>query len=96
MALGIVSRFKMAKENDLDVRLSNLNIKYTQDPDSCDTSGNSQELELEIDNAGGGIYYILKTGRWAFENVKELTNIVKDFEKRVNLETKLIKKEGED
>lgn len=62
-------------------QLEGLTAVYSQDPDTCDRSV-IQELTIESLDGGGGTYYILKTDRWAFNNIKELSDILNDFIKR--------------
>ena len=62
-------------------QLEGLTAVYSQDPDTCDASL-SQELTIECLDGGGGTYYLLKTDRWAFNNIKELTDTLTDFIKR--------------
>lgn len=38
---------------------------YMQDADSCDDQ--PQTLTVEVDDAGGGPYLVLKTQRWAID-----------------------------
>lgn len=41
---------------------------YEQDEDSAGrTSHDSQQLEIEVTDAGGGPYIVIKTERWALE-----------------------------
>jgi hypothetical protein len=62
------------------VRVSNFKISYIQDCD--ERSGSIQELDIEIQDGGGGYYYVLKTERWAIDNFDELIKILEDFKKR--------------
>lgn len=70
------------------IKLEELKATYSQENDSCDPDNLGQDIEISTQDAGGGNYYIIKTNRWAFENIKELGLLVKDFEKRFNLTTK--------
>ena len=62
-------------------KLEGLTAVYSQDPDTCDRSV-IQELTIESLDGGGGTYYLLKTDRWAFNSIKELTDTLTDFIKR--------------
>ena len=59
-------------------KLEGLTAVYSQDADTCDSSL-CQELTIESLDGGGGTYYILKTDRWAFNSIKELSDILTDF-----------------
>lgn len=54
-------------------------MTYVQDADSNSDESNDQELEIFIDNAGGGDYYIIKTDRWAFDKIDDLISLLKKF-----------------
>ena len=71
-------------------KLYDLRAIYEQESDSCDDPERlGQDIEISTHDAGGGIYYTIKTERWAFENVKELEMIIKDFQKRFNMPSKI-------
>jgi len=36
-------------------------------------------LEIETTNGGGGTFFVMKTKRWAFDNVQEMIDIINDF-----------------
>ena len=67
----------------ITVLSSKLTVNYHQEPDALDTE--DQLIELTTEDAGGGMYYVLKTERWAFNDPDELMEILKDFVKRANL-----------
>jgi len=74
-----------------DLRLEELSATYSQSGDN--TGGEDfQDLEIKTQDGGGGIFYVIQTERWAFENIKELEAIIKDFEKRVNMKIKIKEK----
>ena len=70
-------------------KIYELKALYEQESDSCASNDMGQDIEISTQDAGGGIYYIIKTERWAFENVKELADLVKDFQKRFNMPSKI-------
>jgi hypothetical protein len=76
------SKLSIVKKSNDSVELFSLSAIYTQDADSC-SNETCQELELKTDDAGGGMYYVLSTKRWAFESVDEIVGIIEDFLKRV-------------
>lgn len=51
---------------------------FHQDGDSC-SPDIDQTLEIESQDAGGGTYYVIKTDRWAFDSLKELTDMLQRF-----------------
>lgn len=65
--------------------INQIKVEYTQEADSNSTDGD-QFLELSTDDAGGGVYFVLKSERWAFDNVQEIIDILQDFEKRLGSE----------
>jgi len=64
------------------VVVNKLSVEYVQEGDS--NSDEFQILDISTDDAGGGVYYVLKTERWAFDSIDDLIKILKDFEKRKN------------
>lgn len=64
------------------VAVNKVSIEYTQEADS--NSYGFQFLEISTEDAGGGVYYILKTERWAFDNLNDLIKVLNDFEKRLS------------
>lgn len=49
---------------------------FTQDGDSCDGLGNLQQLEVSVEDAGGGKYLVIKTERWAMDSIDDLTALL--------------------
>jgi hypothetical protein len=76
------NKLAIAKKINDSIELFSISAVYTQDADSC-SNETCQELELKTDDAGGGMYYVLSTKRWAFESVDEIVGIIEDFLKRV-------------
>ena len=63
---------------------------YTQE---CDEHHSEiQELSIEIANGGGGDYFVLKTDRWAFENIEDVEILLKMFKEKYDLLLNNIKK----
>ena len=77
------NKLAIAKKSNDSVELFSLSAIYTQEADSSCSNETCQELELKTDDAGGGMYYVLSTKRWAFESVDEIVGIIEDFLKRV-------------
>jgi len=65
------------------VAVNKVCVEYTQEAD--DNSSEVQLLEISTEDAGGGVYYILKTERWAFDNLNDLIKVLQDFEKRLSV-----------
>ena len=69
------------------VAVNKVSVEYTQEADSNSADSNSdglQFLEVSTEDAGAGVYYILKTERWAFDNLNDLIKVLNDFEKRLS------------
>jgi hypothetical protein len=64
------------------VAVNKVSVEYTQEADS--SSDGLQLLEVSTEDAGAGVYYILKTERWAFDNLNDLIKVLNDFEKRLS------------
>ena len=39
-------------------------------------SDSDEVLTIQIDDEGGGKYYVIKTDRWSFDNISDLTEIL--------------------
>jgi len=72
------------------MRVGKITVQYTQDADS-DDEGDVQEIEitahpvlLGLYDEGKNDYFItLKTERWAFDNIKEINEVLNDFLNRI-------------
>lgn len=58
-------------------KLTSLTTSYFQEGDSM--IDGDQQLELSTEDGGGGIYFVLKTERWAFDSLEELSDLIQDF-----------------
>lgn len=65
------------------VAVNKVSVEYTREADS-NSDGLLQFLEVSTEDAGGGVYYVLKTERWAFDNLNDLIKVLNDFEKRLS------------
>ncbi len=63
------------------VAVNKVSVEYTQESDNSD---GLQFLEVSTEDTGGGVYYVLKTKRWAFDNLNDLIKVLNDFEKRLS------------
>ena len=62
--------------NECCVNLRSIVATYTQDPDNYDSQTINQNLIIGTEP--GGFYYI-KTERWAFNDIDELIDVLRDF-----------------
>jgi hypothetical protein len=67
--------------------LSEASLEYFQDSDDCD-DGLGQNLCINTDDGGGGPYYVLKSDRWAFCSIAEITRELLDFAARAGMDVK--------
>lgn len=58
-------------------KLTSLTSSYFQEGDTVSTG--DQQLELSTEDGGGGTYFVLKTDRWAFDSLEELSDLIQDF-----------------
>lgn len=71
----------MENENDLKgTKLETLTAVFTQEGDS-NSEDEFHDLTVEIDDAGGGPYFVIKTRRWAFDDIDSLIELLRKFEK---------------
>ena len=61
--------------------IESVKIVYTQEDDLH--SEDIQELIIETGDNGGGKYFVLKTKRWAIDDIDEIVKMLKDFKKRM-------------
>jgi len=50
-------------------------LTFTQEGDSCSVK-DLQQLEVAVEDAGGGKYMVIKTDRWAIDSVADLTALL--------------------
>ena len=68
----------LPKENEIVV--DSVKLKYCQ---QCDKDNEEwQELRISTANQGGGFYYVIKTKRWAFDDIDQLIDTLNDFKNR--------------
>jgi hypothetical protein len=53
---------------------------YSQNPDTC-SKDIVQNLTIETEDGGNGIYYIISTDKWAFDKIEEVIDILNNFVK---------------
>ena len=58
-------------------RIEECSFIIGQDNDSNDESDLGQTLDISITNAGAGNYLILKTDRWAIDDVDDFCDMLK-------------------
>lgn len=80
----------MSKKNDIipfgvplddELLVGGMSVQYLQGGDTID--GDIQNLEIKAEDGGGGLFYVIKTERWAFDSIDELKRVLEDFEKRI-------------
>lgn len=69
-------------EGDNVVR-NEITINYSQESEI--NSDDSNDLELSIHNQGAGFYFVMKTERWAFNDIGELIKIIQDFKTKAEI-----------
>lgn len=68
------------------VVVESVSVTYIQQADSNSPSSadDHQRLVIATENSGAGFYLVLSTERWAIEKPEEMTNLLNDFNKRIN------------
>lgn len=69
------------KNNSIEI--IEMKATYSQEQDSCSSEPFGNYLQIETQDGGGGIYYVIKTERWAFDDIDELIVTLEDFKKRI-------------
>lgn len=67
-----------------EVVINKFTVNYSQVNEEINDSDNN--LELSITHQGAGFYFVMKTERWAFENVGDMIKILEDFKSKSNVE----------
>lgn len=62
------------------MKIESISVVYTQEDDL--NSEDIQELIIETGDNGSGKYIVLKTNRWAIDDIDEMVKFLKDFKKR--------------
>lgn len=66
------------KNKKLEPKIFQASVTFVQDSDSGDPGEfRSQELRIEIDDAGGGPYFVISTERWAFDRPDDIMQCLK-------------------
>jgi len=66
--------------------LMNLKANYIQNADSECLTQADQVLKIWTENSGTDEpYLVIKTDRWAFDNIEDLINLLNDFKSRYDL-----------
>jgi hypothetical protein len=68
-----------------NVSVNEMEITYTQERDCDDSSCELQKLEVKLITqlSDDDYYYVIKTDRWAINDIDELIKVLEDFKKRV-------------
>jgi hypothetical protein len=60
------------------IALGRVHFEFTQDGDCCGPVDDVQQINIEIEDGGGGKYLVLSTERWAVDSPKELEKLLTD------------------
>lgn len=69
-------------ENKNKITVARAEVTLTQDGDCCE-GDDVQVLRIGADDGGGGWFWTIKTERWAFDSVEELTHQLKQVISRL-------------
>lgn len=66
-------------EDTPEPRITGLTVTFTQEADTCDDADccGYRDLEIEAVASGAGFFWRIKTDRWAFDEPRDLTRLVK-------------------
>ena len=57
-------------------------LTFAQDNDSGESVDSGQFLTIQTENAGGGDFFIIKTKRWAINNIDEMIETLNQFKEK--------------
>ena len=66
-----------------DLVINKVTVNYCTESDIDDSDN---ELELSITHQGAGFYYVMKTERFAFDDIDFLIKILQDFKEKANID----------
>jgi len=66
-----------------EILLNEVVFKFEQSPDDCGPN-EDQYLDVEIVDGGAGKYFVLKTERWAIDNIDELKTLFEKISKVID------------
>ena len=66
-----------------DLVINKVTVNYCTESDIDDSDN---ELELSITHQGAGFYYIMKTERFAFDDIDFMIRILQDFKEKANID----------
>ncbi|WP_020474526.1 hypothetical protein [Zavarzinella formosa] len=58
----------------MTIELATGSVCFTQEADSC--SEGIQALDVSMEDAGAGKFFVIKTDRWAFDKIEDLEAIL--------------------
>lgn len=74
-------------DDDNKLTLSSVSAEYIQDADDSSSNADIQSLQINTEDAGAGVYFVIKTERWAFDSIQELIDVLQDFQKKLGNDT---------
>lgn len=66
-----------------EVVMCEAKLEYTQECD--EVSDDYQRLEISTGSQGGGMYFVIKTERWAFDDIDDLIAVLNDFKEKTKI-----------
>ena len=66
-----------------DLVINKITVNYCTESDIDDSDN---ELELSISHQGAGFYYVMKTERFAFDDIDFMIRILQDFKEKANID----------
>lgn len=69
-----------------EIALDDVSVTYTQNADCMSRDDEIQSIKIFTENNGADRFIVLETTRWAIDNVKSFIELLRDFEKRAELQ----------
>lgn len=75
----LASLFNLENTMSDKVIVDEIKVVFSQRQDSCADvdCGTSQSITIERIDAGAGMYYVIKTDRWAFDSIEEFVKLLR-------------------
>jgi hypothetical protein len=65
------------------VKIQEWRVTFSQESDACDKNDLGQSLIVRSEDAGGGQYLVIETGRWAIDSVEDFARQLTELVKRM-------------
>ena len=66
----------------VEILRTEFKLTFAQESDRCESRDDGQFLTIRTEDAGGGDFFIIKTKRWAINNIDEMIETLNQFKEK--------------